>query len=84
VLYENGNIRTVPFGCKSARSRPAICAIGFSLQKSKEAPVQLSTRRNRAGHKLNKSVCRYDTVPFTWSSGPLTVERVRNRIAGTF
>src|SRR6266566_434975 len=35
---------------------------------------ELSTRRTGPVGKLDKIDCRYDTVPFTWSCGPLTVE----------
>src|SRR5229473_1568177 len=36
---------------------------------------ELSTRRTGPVGKLDKIDCRYDTVPFTLSCGPLTVER---------
>src|SRR6266404_5225945 len=53
VLYENGNIRSVQFGCKSTISRPTICTIGFSSQKIIEGTGSVVNSDHPSGHKPN-------------------------------
>ena len=53
VLYENGNIRTVQFGCKSTISRPTICTIGFSSQKIIEGTGSVVNSDHPSDHKPN-------------------------------
>src|SRR3981189_3892973 len=53
VLYENGNIHTVQFGCKSTISRPTICTIGFSSQKIMEGTGSVVNSDHPSDHKPN-------------------------------